>query len=416
MSTERPPFFADLSGYDAAGLRADLFAAIAVTLLAIPQGIAYAIIAGLPPVMGLYAAILPAIVGSLFRSSRFVIAGPTNAISLLVGSAMMFAVARGWDPVEVAGTLALMVAVFQLGAALLRMSWIVEFITPDVVLGYVTGAGALIAIGQLPNLTGTPGGSGAVPQQIIEWAAGVSATDPRTLGIGLGTAALVILVRHINRQLPAALIVMVIGLAASLALDLRAAGVPVVADLSPIPRGMLPWTPPSLELVPELLGLAVACTVMSIVESTSVARALAADKGDTVRVSSEFTGQGLANLAAAFFGGYPTSGSLTRSALNAQIGARTRLAGVFSGVMVFLVILVAGPLVDHTPIATLAGILIVIAWNLIDVPRIRAVFAGGYVGWLTFTATVVGTWTMRLDYAIYVGVGVSLLRYLHREP
>jgi SulP family sulfate permease len=413
--TAPPRTLADLAHYDRADIGRDLIAATSVTLLAIPQGIAYAMIAGLPPAMGLYAAMLPAIVGSLFRSSRFVITGPTNAISLLVGSAVALALERGWDPVSVAGTLAVMVGAFQLGAALLRMGWLVDLIRTPVVQGYVTGAGVLIGVGQLHNLTGTPGASGTIPQQLSAWVGGVHAADARTLGIGLGSAALVWTLRRINRKLPAALIAMGLALGASLVLDLRASGVRVIADLVPIPGGIFPWTPPDLGQVPALIGMAVACAVISTVESTSVARAIAARQGESLRMSGEFIGQGLANITAGLFGAYPTSGSLTRSALNVRIGARTRLAGMLSGAMVIGVVMVAGPIVDLTPVASLAGILIVIATDLIEPKRIRAVWASNGGDRLAFAATVIGTWTMRLDYAIYLGVTISLIGATRRR-
>jgi SulP family sulfate permease len=404
----------DLARLQPGDLRADLLAALSITLLAVPQGIAYAMIAGLPPAMGLYAAMVPVIVGSLFRHSRFVVTGPTNAISLVVGSGIAMALVSGWDVVTVAVTLALMVGLFQLAAGLLRLGSLVDFISAPVVLGYITGAAVLIAVGQLHHLTGTEAGQGFVYGRVSGWIAGLSQIDAWSVGLSGGTAALMILIRRLDKRLPAALLSMAVGLVLSLVLDLQAQGVRIIADLAPIPQGLPPLSMPDLSLVRPLLGVAVACTVLSLVESTAVARSIASRRGDSLNMSTEFSGQGLANIAAAFFGGYPTSGSLARSALSDRMGARSRMAGVFSGLMMLLVLLTLGPVVDHTPVACVAGLLMVVATDLIDTARIRAVLHGGLEDRLGFIGTTLGCWVVPLDQAIYLGVGISLVLFLRR--
>ncbi len=402
----------DLRGVRAADVRADVFPALTVTLMAIPSGIAYAMIAGLPPAMGLYAAFLPTIIGSLFRSSRHVVAGPTNALSLLVGVGV--AGYADLDPVSTATLLALMVGVVQLAAGGLRLGVLVDYISLPVVLGYITGAGVLIGIGQLPNLTQTAGARGNVVDAMSGWFSHVGGADGLALLCGLSTAAAIVGLRAWRRRLPSALIVLALWTAASWMFGLGDRGLRTIADLAPIPAGLPAISLPSLSGWAELVPLAVAATVLSLVESSALARALAAKTGQRLELSVEFVGQGLANIAAGVSGGYPTSGSLSRSALNEQSGARTRLSGVFSGVLLGAALLFLGPVVDHTPIPALAGLLLVVAVDLVDVPRIREVVRGRRSDSIAFVVTVLGTWFLPLDKAIYLGVGLSIVMYLRR--
>ena len=348
----------DLSTLRFQDVRADLVAAMTVTFIAIPQGVAYAMIAGLPPAVGLYASFLPAIVGALFRSSRHVITGPSNALSLLVGTGVAAALAAssGGDPETVAlgaaVAMAFLVGVFQVSAGALRLGVLVDYISTPVVAGYITGAGVLIGIGQLPNATGTAGGSGSAPERIY--------------------------------------------------------------DLSPTPSGLPTITLPDLEGWRALLPFAVAATVLSLVESAAVARTLSIKSGQRLDLSTEFTGQGLANIAASVSSGYPTSASLARSTLNINSGARSRLSGVLTGVLVGASLLFFAPAIDYTPIAALAGLLFVLAWDLVDVARIRSIVLGRPSDAIAFAATVIGTWVLSLDQAIYFGVVLSLFFYLRR--
>lgn len=406
----RPPF----SRYDGKAFPADFLAAFTVLFLAVPQGLAYATIAGLPPAVGLYAATVPTIVAALFRSSSHVVSGPTNALSLLVGTAV--AAGLGADPVEIALTLALMVGLMQVGAGLLRLGALVDFISSAVVLGYITGAGVLIGVGQLHNGTGTEGPRGKIWVTVGGWFESLAQTQPVAVAVSLGTVVLVIAVRLLNRKLPwrlpSAIVAMVVALVVNVAFGLEAAGLKVVSDLSEIPAGLPDFTLPDLSLAPKLVGVAVACAVLSLVESSSVARSIAGRTGQKLDGSTEFFGQGMSNVAAAFFGGYPVSGSLSRSALNERVGAKTRLAGVMTGLLMFVVLLAFGPILNHTPVASLAGLMFVVAYDLVDVPRIRMVVRTSRADAAAFVTTVVGTWTLSLDMAIYLGVGISLVLFL----
>lgn len=408
-------FAPDLVGITRKDLLADLAAGSAAAFMAVPQGVAYALIAGLPPKMGLYAGMLPVIVGSLLRSSRHVQAGPTNAVSLLVGGAVATYVGvNGGDPITIAATMALMVGAFQVAAGALRLGAVVDYISAPVVLGYITGAAVLIGIGQLPNLSGTDGARGNLLHSVSVWVQGLADWDPLTLGVALGTSALLVILKKLDKRIPGAIVVMALGIAADFAFDLRGRGVKTIADLARVPASLPPLVLPSLTGLGALLPLAAAATVLSLVESAAVGRSLAAKSGDRLDTNREFIGQGAANLAAAFTGGYVVSGSLGRSAIVFNSGGKSRMAGVFGGIVVLLLVWVAGPIVDHTPIASLAGLLLVVAWDLIDLPRIRTALKTSPGDAAAFAVTALGCWTLSLDRAIYLGVAISLILFLRR--
>ncbi len=404
------------AGLDIAAAPSDLVAAFTVLFLAVPQGLAYATIAGLPPAVGLFAASIPAIIASVFRSSSHVVTGPTNALSLLVGAAV--AGHAGARPVETALALSLMVGVMQATAGALRLGGVVDFISGAVVLGYITGAALLIAIGQLHNATGTHGPGGRIWTTIGGWVPKLTEASMMSVVTSLGTVAIVVGVRLINRRtgrgIPSAIIAVVAAIVVNIAFGLEHRGLQVVSDIGAVPSGLPPLTIPRIELIPTLIPVAIACGVLSLVESSSVARSIAGRTGQRLDLSREFFGQGLANVAAAFFGGYPVSGSLSRSALNERVGARTRFSGIASGALMLLVLVLLGPVLDHTPIASLAGLMFVVFYDLVDVPRIRRVLKASRSDAAAFVVTSVGVWTLSLDLAIYLGIGVSLILFLRR--
>ncbi len=395
-------------------IRVDLSAAVAVTMLAVPQGIAYALIAGLPPSAGLYAAALPVIVGALARSSRVSVTGPTNAVSLLVGGALGALAAEG-DALQMALQLAVMVGALQVAAGALRLGALVDYISRAVVLGYITGAALLVGLGQLGNITGTPMGSGGPVSRAIAWVVGLGTTDWRALVVAGATVAALLGMRRLWPKLPGATVVLAVGIVVSWALDFHGLGLATAGDIAPVPAGLPPlaWPMGDLASWTALWPLAVAVTVLSLVESSAVARSLAAETGERVDMSREFFGQGLANVTAGLSGGYPVSGSLARSAIHHQ-SSGSRVSGVLSGVLVLIVLLAAGPVVDLTPVASLAGLLLVVAWDLIDRDAIRTVAGAPRGDRLAFLGTVIGTWTLPLDTAIYLGVGISVALFLWR--
>lgn len=402
----------DLRGtFDAATVRGDLAAALTTTVIAVPQGVAYASIAKLPPVMGLYAASLATMVAAFTRSSRHVLPGPTNAVSLLVGGAM--GVTAGADPFVVATTLAVLVGLMQVGAGVLRLGAVVDFISRPVVLGYITGAGLLIGIGQLHKITRTAGGDGDVLNRFAVWFGDLAAASPLSVAMALGTTAAIVALRRLNRRLPGPMLVIGAATALVWALDLSGR-LETVRDLEPVTASLPPLTLPDWQLTAQLVPMAIAVTVLSLVESSSVGRAIAARTGQRLDSAWDFIGLGLGNVTAGLTGGYPISGSLSRSGLNEQSGAKTRMAGVYSGALMLLVLLLLGPAVNYTPTAALAGLLLVVAWDLVDRGRIAVTLRASWADRVTFLATMLGTWAMPLDKAVYLGVGLSLVFLLRQ--
>jgi SulP family sulfate permease len=400
--------FTDVRGTGLAGYGRDAAGALTLMFLTIPQGVAYAIIAGLPPAMGLYAACLPTVIGGLFRSSRHVVTAPSNAISLLVGS--ILAAQADLDPVNTALLLALMVGVIQLAAGVLRFGVLIEYISMPVVAGYITGAGVLIGAGQLHNLTETEGGAGNIASMIITWLGGLGDAAAVPIVVGLATAVTIVGLRVIDRRLPGSLIALAGATAVVALLDLDTRQ---VEDLATSPAGWLPFALPSFGDWELLVPGAIAVAVLSLVESSALARALASRSAQRLDMSVEFSGQGLANIAAGFTGGYPASGSLSRSALNLENSA-SRMSGVMSGVMLAAALVFLGPLIDAVPIAALAGLLLIVAADLVDLRRIRQILASRRSDATAFAITLVATWVLRLDHAIYAGVAISLFFYLRR--
>ncbi len=390
----------------------ELSAAAAVGFLGVPQGMAYATIAELPPALGLYASAVPVIIGSLMRSSHHVVTGPTNAVSLLVGGAVM--AMAGADPVAIGVTLALMVGVLQVAAGVFRLGAIVDFISSAVVLGYITGAGVLIGVGQLYNAIGTAGPRGRLHVTVTGWFETVGDVQPLAVAVTFGTVAVIALMRWRKSKIPSAIASIGLATLVTAAFGLDQMGLKVVRDIAPVPTGLPPLSLPSLELVGPLLPVAIACMVLSLIESNAVARSIAGRTGQRLDASVEFTGQGFANVAAGLFSGYPCSGSLSRSALNERAGAKTPWAGAVTGVMMIGFLLVAGPAVNMVPMATLAGLLLVVAWDLVDMPRLKATWHASMADRLALVSTIIGTWVLPLDQAIYLGAGLSVALFLRR--
>lgn len=405
--------FMDLSSYSPKHLSADALASISVVLLAIPQGVAYAMIAGLPPAMGLYACGIPVVIGCLFRSSRHVVTGPTNALSLLVAGALFSSTVD--DPIQAAITLAFLVGVFQVLFGVLRLGGIVDYISGPVVLGYVVGAGVLIGVGQLPNASNVSGPrTGNLFERVIDWLGKLDQVDWNAVLLAVATIFVMAAIRYIRPKVPAGLFaVTLLTIVASL-LGWVEQGLVTIADVAIVPTDWILWSAPSVALWADLLPLAIACTVLSSVESAAVGRSIASQSGQSLDSNTEFFGQGLANIAASFTSGYPISGSLGRSNLNARSGAQSRLSGVFSGLAVTIALPILAPLVNQVPIAVLAGLILVVAADLIQFRRIRRIFKGPRSDSLAFTATLLGTWLFDLDIAIYIGVGISLVLFLRR--
>ncbi len=385
-----------------------VLAGTAIAAMGVPQGVAYAMIAGLPPVMGLYAGMLPAVVASLTRSSEHVVTGPTNAISLLCATSLA---AVSDDPVQAAITMAALTGFMQIAGGVLRLKALVDYVSSSVVLGYITGAAVLIGVGQLRSVTGTPKVTGNIVEVLWWFASHVRSFDIASVVVGVGTMVAILYAR---RVLPKGTTELTVLASAALLVALTGADVRTVADLGGVPTQLPPLVMPDFSTWRALIPIAGAAAVLSMVESSSVARSIASRSGQRIDMTMEFVGQGLGNLASAVTGGYPVSGSLSRSALNERMGG-SRLAGAISGVIAALAVMLVAPLLDRLPLPALGGLLLVVAKDLVEPQRIIRVLSSQLADRLAYVATVLGTWFLPLDQAIYLGVGISVVLFLRRS-
>lgn len=378
---------------DAPTLRTDAMAGLLGAVLALPQALAFATLAGLPPAWGLYTAIVPCIVAAVAGSSRHVLSGPTNAVSLAL-AAMLAPLAAAGTPeyLRLALVVTLAVGLIQAGAALLRLGLLANFIAPSVMLGFTTGAAVLIA-----------------------WHAGRDVLADRDAAlVGLGTLALVAALRRWWPRGPGMLLALVVASVAAWAL-MRYAGRPL-GFVGTLPQAWPAWQPPPVQWadVPRLAGIALALTIVSLGQSIAIAKTLAARSGQQLDVNRECLGQGLSNIAGAFFSCFAASGSLNRSLPNLEAGARTPMAGVFAGLIALALAVVAAPLIAWVPLAAVAGLLLWVAWSLVDVAQWKRVAALDRGEAAIAAATGLAMLVLPLEDAVLGGVGLSLVSYLYR--
>ncbi|UCG12488.1 MAG: SulP family inorganic anion transporter [Deltaproteobacteria bacterium] len=404
------PCLAWLKSYDRRHLRGDLIAGLTVAVVAVPQSMAYALIAGLPVQYGLYASIVPAIIGSLWGSSAQLITGPTTAISLVVFSTLTkLATPGSVNYLELAFMLALMVGVVQVVMGLARLGSLLNFISHSVILGFTAGAAVLIAFKQVPHLLGLRLEKSSVfLDSLLQIVYHLHETQPITVILGLITIAVILVVKKLYPFWPGTLIAVLVAGASVALFGLNAKGVAVVGTL---PRSLPPLHLPRFSGGVEIASLApgaLAIAILGLMEAVSIAKAIAGHTHQRLNVNQEFIGQGLANLGAALFSGYAASGSFTRSAVNFRSGGLTPMSGVLSAVTVAAVILLAAHLASKLPVAALAGVLMVVAYDMVaieDIKRaIRATRGDGAVLVVTFLSTLF----LHLEFAIYIGVLLSI--------
>ena len=409
-----------LRGYRRSDLRPDVLAGLTVAIVAIPQSMAYAAIAGLPAAYGLYSAAVASIVGSLWGSSRYLSTGPTNAASILVLSVLAPLVAAGTPEfLAAASIMAVLVGLLRVALGLARLGFLVNFASRAVLLGFTAGAAVLIGVGQLGALLRLPVPlSARIIDTATAVAAGLGEAHWPSLAFGAGTIALTLAANRVSRRLPGSLLAIVAAAGVVAVLGAGRLGVAIVGE---VPRALphpthipLAWLVDRNVLGPLLTG-AMAVAALGLVEAISIARAIARKSGERLDVDQEFVGQGLANVAAGALSGYACSGSFTRSAVAFQAGARTRLAGVFAGAFVLAGVLAAGPYAAFLPRAAIAGLLLLVAWNMIDRAGIRRVIATSRDETVIMAVTFGATLLFPLEFAVLSGVILSLAVYIYQS-
>ncbi|MFZ9396266.1 MAG: SulP family inorganic anion transporter [Erythrobacter sp.] len=416
--------------YNGATLTSDLVAALIVTIMLIPQSLAYALLAGLPPVVGLYASILPLIAYALFGTSRTLAVGPVAVISLMTASAAGAVAAPGTAAyLEAAITLAALSGVMLVLLGLMRLGFLANLLSHPVISGFITASGVLIATSQLKHILGVSAGGDTWPDMLGSLAAALGTANPATLAIGVPATIFLFWVRKgakpllLKAGLPPRLadilakagpvVAVVLTIVAVLVLDLEAHGVALVGA---IPQGPPPFALPSADpaLIAQLWVPALLISVIGFVESVSVAQTLAAKRRQRIAPDQELIGLGTANLASAFSGGYPVTGGFARSVVNFDAGAETPAAGAFTAAGIALASLFLTPLLFHLPVATLAATIIVAVISLVDLKTPGRLWRYSKADFAAHLATIGITLIAGVELGVIAGVLVGLLLYLWR--
>ncbi|NCF28587.1 MAG: sulfate permease [Gammaproteobacteria bacterium] len=402
-------------------LRADAIAAITGAIVVLPQGVAFATIAGMPPEYGLYAAMIPAVIAALFGSSRQLVSGPTTAASIVLFSSLSVLADPGSvDYVAYALTLTFMVGVIELAMGIARLGALVNFISHSVIVGFTAGAAVLIAASQLGNFFGLDLPRGLhLAEKLLYFVEHLGDIHPYATTVGVATLVAGIYFRRRFPRIPYMIVAMVAGSVASVVISRffyvggPAPGIHVVGAL---PATLPPLSAPdfNLTMIKELAPAALAVTLFALTEAVSISRSLAARSGDLVDGNQEFIGQGLSNIFGSFFSSYVATGSFNRSGVNYAAGAKTPMAAIIAGLLLMIIVLFVAPLLAHLPNAAMAGILFLVAFGIIDFAHIRKIVRASRSDSMVLWGTFLSTLFLALDFAIMLGVFLSLVIYLHR--
>ncbi|MGJ8534556.1 MAG: SulP family inorganic anion transporter [Alphaproteobacteria bacterium] len=408
----RPDWFSLVNRHS---IRDDAFAGLTGATIVLPQGIAFAAIAGLPPEYGFYTAMITPVVAALFGSSWHTVSGPTTAISALVFGALSGIYTPGSGQfIEAAVTLALLVGLYQWVLGLARLGALVDFVSHSVMTGFITGAALLIAMTQLKSALGL---DLPRPEHLTEFVTALwtnmSLVDPVSLGIALSALATGYIVKRVRPRWPNYLLALLMGTLVYLGLG--------GADLDVATIGLIPSVIPAFE-VPELgfdalqdlASPAFAIAMVGLLEAMSISKAVASKSGQDISSNREFVGQGVSNVVGSFFHCYPGSASFTRSGLNYESGAKTPLSAIFSAIFLFLILLLVAPYFAYVPIPAMAGVIILVAWKLIDFREIAHIFTTSKTESWIAGVTFVSSLAIDLEFAIYAGVLLSLALFLNK--
>ncbi len=389
-------------------------------MIVLPQGVAFATIAGLPPQYGLYAAMMPAIVSALFGSSWHLVSGPTTAISIALYAALHNLAEPGSvEYIRLALTLTFLVGLYQLILGLARMGALVNFISHTVVIGFTAGAAMLIAASQLKSFFGIPIPRGTPFFEILlQFVEQFVHVNPYVTAVGGVTLATGLLARRFIPKFPYMIAAMIVGSLAAALLNTLFGGEAAtgVRTVGALPAGLPPLSLPdfSLGALHDTAMPALIITMLALTEAVSISRAVATRSEQRIDGNQEFVGQGLSNIVGSFFSAYASSGSFNRSGVNYESGARTPLASVFASVALVVILLLVAPLAAYLPTAAMAGILFLVAWGLIDFHHIKAIWHTSKPESAILWVTLIGT-LMNLEKGIFLGVVLSLILYLHRS-
>ncbi|CAG9178523.1 SulP family inorganic anion transporter [Cupriavidus pinatubonensis] len=402
-----------------ATLRADVIAGLLGAVLVLPQGVAFATLAGLPPEYGIYTAVVPCIIAALFGSSWHVMSGPTNANSLAL-FAMLSPVAFAGSPtyIGLALSVTILVGLMQLAVGTLRLGTLANFISPSVLLGFTCGAATLIGLYALKDLFGLAVPTGTSAFGVLRFLSdNIDAINWGAATVGAVTLGATLLFKRLGKRLPFMLLGLMAGYGIALLLNRTGwGGGHHVNVIGPIPSAIPAFHVPDISWrsVPDLLGIASALTIVALGQSISIAKAVALRSGQHIDANREFIGQGLSNIAGGLFSGYISCGSLNRSVPNFEAGAKTPLASMFSALWLLALVAVSASVLAQIPLAAIAAMLLLVAWGLFDFARLRRIAALSRTEFAIAVGTFAATLMIRLEMAVLLGTILSLVAYLYR--
>ncbi len=409
------PILSWLPNYKKAFIAGDLSAGFTVGVMLIPQSMAYAMIAGLPPVYGLYAALMPQLIYALMGTSPQLNVGPVAMDSLLVAAGLGALSISGIDTyIAMAIVLALFVGCIQVVLGVLKMGFLVNFLSTPVISGFTSAAALIIGCSQLSHLLGIEVGRSSKIQHILAAvAAELNQLNIYALSVGVIAIILILILRKISKRIPAALVVVVLGIVAVIIFNLDAKGVEIVAE---IPKGLPSFTAPELDflMLKELFPIALTLALIAFMEAMSVAKVMERKHKNQLRPNQELIALGTANIVGAFFKSYPTTGSFTRSAINDLSGAKTGLANLVSAVIVVLTLLFLTPLFYYLPSAVLAAIILVAVFGLVDLQYPIQLFKTRKDEFILLNATFLLTLFVGITEGILFGTLLALLLMVYR--
>lgn len=396
-------------------IKADFIAGFTGAVIVLPQGVAFATIAGLPPEYGLYTAMVTPVIAALFGSSRHLISGPTTAISIVVFAAISNHAQPGSPEfISLALTLTFLAGVYQLAFGLARLGTLVNFVSHTVVIGFTAGAAILIATSQMKNILGLhlAQGESFFHTWLGLWRE-IGHTNYYILFVAMTTLISALLVKRFAPKIPNLLIGLIIGSFVAILFSGSGANIQLVGE---IPGNLPPLSLPdfSLASIKMLAPEAFAVALLGLIEAVSISRAIATKSNQRINANQEFIGQGLSNLIGSFFSSYAGSGSFTRSGINYASGAKTPLSAIFASVMLLFIVLLIAPLTAYLPVAAMGGVILIVAYNLIDIHHIKSILKYSRSESSILLTTFFSTLFLELEFAIYLGVLLSLVLFLAR--
>ena len=413
------PFLEWMGNYKRDDLGGDLSAGITVGIMLIPQGMAYAMLAGLPPIYGLYAATIPLFVYALLGKTPQLAIGPVAVISLLVSRGVGGLATAGTEEfIMLAILLALMVGIIQFAMGVFRLGFLVNFLSHPVVAGFISAAGIIIGFSQVKHMLGLDIQKKRIYQIVIDVIENFRDINPETFAIGIISVLILIFIKQINKRykirIPAPVVVVAFGLLAVYFLNLHEKGVSIIRD---IPGGLPPFSLPQMDMgmIKSLLPIAFTIAVISFIESMAIAKALQRKhKQNVIKPNQELWAMGLANILGSFFKAFPVTGGFSRTAVNNQAGARTGLASMLSGAIVVLTLLFLTEYFYFLPNAVLAAIIIVAVIGLIDIEEAKHLWETDRVDFILFCVTAIGTMVLGVEPGIIIGVLLSIVMVIYR--